>query len=106
MSRAIHRARQMVEEEENPDEIGWYMPSPFFFRSAMREENDLECLRELALRAVLELENFREWCEDYTGVPSPKKYVLSTEAEVKQMKLINPDVPNSFPVRWHPVCRY
>ncbi len=96
----------MVEEIHNPDELGWYMPSPFFFRSAMREENDLESLRELALQAVLELENLREWCEDYTGVPPPKKYVLSTEAEVKQMELSNPNIPSSFAGKWHPVCRY
>jgi len=72
----------------------------------MREENNLESLRELALQAVLELENLREWCEEYTGVPPPKKYVLSSEAEVKQIALLNPEVPSSFPGGWHPVCRY
>lgn len=65
----------------------FYRPSSFYFRAALRDARTVEEAVEVGMRMALELEQLKEFCRD-NGLIPPRRYILDTEAEEKQLRLL------------------
>lgn len=71
-----------------PEEIPlYYRPSSFYFRQALREAATIDEAVAVGMRMALELEQLKEFCRE-NGLIPPRRYVLDTEAEEKQLRLL------------------
>ena len=59
-----------------------YCPSVYFFRAELRDSDDPDVLREIALTLCLELEEQKAFIRDHGLIP-PKRHIMRSEILAK-----------------------